>query len=197
MGLANDLQHQSTVKAEAAMNKIFYMYQSKLLHVAVIILKDTSVAEEVVSDTFVQLWINRDTINDDHHIGGFLMVALRYACLNAIKKLKRENRIPDNVQNDFEQAAVISNLQKLDRLNRVLEIIETMPRQTREVFLLHYIQDKTNEQIANQLGISTDVVKTQISRGRKIIANQLSNPADRDTFLMLLFIYYVGSTYSA
>lgn len=196
LGLAPELRHLAISNAKAALEKIYKIYQGKLLHLAVIMLKDTSVAEEVVNDTFLQLWKNRADISDDQHIAGFLRVALRFACINAIKKLNRDNRKPDNVQNDFEQAAAIHFLQREDILKRVLAIAETLPPQTREVFRL-FLLEKTYEEIAIELGISTEAARAQTSRARQIIENKLLNSSDRDAYLMFLFICCLGSTYSA
>jgi RNA polymerase sigma-70 factor (family 1) len=195
-GLASELRHWDVSKAKVAFEGIYKSYQAILYLVAVKIVKDPAEAEDLVSETMLKLWEKRTGIKNDEHIAGFLKLTLTRACFNALKKQQRKNQIPHDLQNDSEQATVISFLQNLDIFKRALAIIETMPRQTREVYRL-FIQEMSYEEIAEKLGISPEAAKTQASRARKILDNKLRKSSDRDAYLMLLFIYYAGITYSA
>jgi len=196
MGLASELRHSDVSKAKVAFEKIYKSYQAVLYLIAIKIVKDTAEAKDLVSETLTKLWVKRASIKNDDHIDGFLKLTLTRACFNVLKSQQRKNQIPQNLQNDFEQAPVISVLQNLDIYKRVLAIIDTMPRQTGEVCRL-LLAEMSYEEIAEKLGISPDTARTQASRARKILDNKLRKSPDRDAYLMLLFIYYVGSTYSA
>lgn len=55
----------------------------------------------------------------------------------------------------------------------VLRALEELPRQQKEVCVLHYLLDHSVEQIAEGLGVSTGTVKTQLHRARKALAARL------------------------
>lgn len=55
----------------------------------------------------------------------------------------------------------------------VLKALEELPRQQKEVCVLHYLLDHSVEQIAEGLGVSTGTVKTQLHRARKALAARL------------------------
>lgn len=55
----------------------------------------------------------------------------------------------------------------------VLKALEELPRQQKEVCVLHYLLDHSVEQIAEGLGVSSGTVKTQLHRARKALAARL------------------------
>ncbi len=55
----------------------------------------------------------------------------------------------------------------------VVRALEQLPRQQKEVCVLHYLLDHSVEQIAEGLGVSTGTVKTQLHRARKTLAARL------------------------
>ena len=55
----------------------------------------------------------------------------------------------------------------------VLRALEELPRQQREVCVLHYLLDHSVEQVAEGLGVSTGTIKTQLHRARKALAARL------------------------
>jgi RNA polymerase sigma factor (sigma-70 family) len=55
----------------------------------------------------------------------------------------------------------------------VLKALEGLPRQQKEVCVLHYLLDQSVEQVAEGLGVSTGTIKTQLHRARKALAARL------------------------
>ncbi len=61
--------------------------------------------------------------------------------------------------------------------------IEELPSECRKVFRMSYIDDMTNQEIADKLGISVNTVKSQKARAKNILKSSL-----KDLF-SVLFIY--------
>jgi RNA polymerase sigma factor (sigma-70 family) len=55
----------------------------------------------------------------------------------------------------------------------VLAALDTLPLRMREVCVLHYLEDRSVRDIANELAISTGTVKTQLHRARIALARLL------------------------
>ena len=55
----------------------------------------------------------------------------------------------------------------------VLAALEELPRQQKEVCVLHYLLDHSVDQVAEGLGVSAGTVKTQLHRARKALAARL------------------------
>ena len=55
----------------------------------------------------------------------------------------------------------------------VLKALEELPRQQKEVCVLHHLLDQSVDQVAEGLGVSAGTVKTQLHRARKALAARL------------------------
>ncbi len=55
----------------------------------------------------------------------------------------------------------------------VLAALEELPRQQKEVCVLHYLLDQSVDQVAEGLGVSAGTIKTQLHRARKALAARL------------------------
>jgi RNA polymerase sigma-70 factor (ECF subfamily) len=56
-----------------------------------------------------------------------------------------------------------------ERLGSVLGRIASMTPRTREIFLLHFVDDYTYPQIARQLGVSVSAVEKHMARGMLVL----------------------------
>ena len=57
----------------------------------------------------------------------------------------------------------------------LFEFVDALPDASRVIFNLYVIEELTREEIAQELGISYDLVKWHILKARKLIAEQLQN----------------------
>lgn len=55
----------------------------------------------------------------------------------------------------------------------IAAIIRSMPEQYREILDLKFLEEKTDQEIADLLGLSKGAVSTRISRGRKLLQEKL------------------------
>lgn len=59
---------------------------------------------------------------------------------------------------------------------RMLDAIESLPEEEREVFSLVRIQGMTHQEVAEILGISTKTVQRRLNRGLMLLASKLVEP---------------------
>lgn len=102
--MQNELQIQYWVERvalfndEAAYEKVFFHYNDALLNLAVFFVKDEAVAEEIVSDTFVNVWRNRSRLLEIDNLKVYLYVSVKNLC---IKHLTRNKQVEDFNLNDL------------------------------------------------------------------------------------------------
>jgi len=163
---------------EQAIQETDKTYGKKLFALADRILNDREDSEESVSDTYWQAW---ETIppNRPGHFYGFLASICRHLSLNrldwklAAKRnaevvaltLEMEQCIPGNLQDE--------NLEG-EEIRRVLEsFLETLPSESRLIFLRRYLYMDTIAEIARRYGIGESKVKTQLHRTRRKLRTHL------------------------
>ncbi|TCK80588.1 RNA polymerase sigma-70 factor [Albibacterium bauzanense] len=169
---------------------LFRKHYSRLCHFAWQILSDNELIEDIVQDAFMGYWNNKHTIaNNDIAIKNFLYTSVRHACYNIIRREKVEQRYHLlNQTETVEELQTIAKIIRAEVMDEIYKIIQTMPNGCQSIFRLGYLEGLTNPQIAEQLNISINTVKTQKQRGLKIIKSKLSP----ELFSLLTLVFIEG-----
>ncbi len=173
---------------EFALDYYIQKYIQKLSFFALKLTKNEEVSEEIVCDTFLKLWQDRNKIETDSHLYSFLFRVTKNACLNHLQKNKRlpvfendyercEHADDQNIHYDIIYAEFIEMLYKeLDKL----------PEQQRSVFKMSYLEGYTTEEICKALKTTPSTVFYAKS---KALLSLRCRFKDRDFFLYLIFIW--------
>lgn len=138
---------------------------------------DMSAAEDVVQEAFVALWNNHANMESEVHIKSFLYRTCRNIALNYLKHQRIENNYSQTSACESESDFVYFVLE--EEVNRIILQTETeLPKRCKEIFILA-MQGKSNEEIAEQLQVSVNTVKTQ----KKIAYRQLKRHISNITLL--------------
>lgn len=169
-----------------SVEKLFKEYYTRLCHFAWQLLNDKDMAEDVVQDAFMVYWNNKDTILDNEvAVKNFLYASVRNACHNIIRREKVTQRFQLLHQvEEMEESQVLANIIRSEVMVEIYRIVRSMPLGCQEIFRLGYLDGLSNAQIAEQLDISINTVKTQKQRGLKLVKGKL-NP---ELFALLLFL---------
>jgi RNA polymerase sigma factor (sigma-70 family) len=85
-----ELQRQIAASDDqSAYVRLYRIYFRHLLRFAVSFVRSQPVAEEIVSDVFLQVWKIRRKLDTIHHLGVYLYTAVRNHCLNHLRREKR------------------------------------------------------------------------------------------------------------
>lgn len=120
--------------------------------------------EELTANVFVSLWQNRKKLRTPH-LRGWLAAAAR----NEARSLLRKRRLLTVSQEDIllvsgDTAQKLTERQERSRFIR--GAIEALGRPDREIFLRYYYYDQTLSEIAEEMGLNPNTVKSRLRRGR-------------------------------
>ena len=131
-------------------------------------LSDKSDVDDCVQESFLNLWRQeaRGTLRDDPR--GYLFITAR----NVIRDFKRKMRVRHIEQHvplseELDAARSVENettLMHREGLRLIEAQLATLRSSTRLVFLLHYVELLSFDEIAKRLGISTRTVEREMSR---------------------------------
>lgn len=160
------------VQAHEFVSDLYQAHALALVRVAKLLLGDQPSAEDVVQDAFLSLYRALPRLRDHDQI----LPYLRAAVINRSRSVLRARRraVPRKVQyeppvSSAESAAILSE----DR-RAVLTAVARLPRRAREVLVLRYYLDLTDQEIAATLGVSRGTVSSTASRALAAIAPELS-----------------------
>jgi RNA polymerase sigma-70 factor (ECF subfamily) len=158
---------------QSAMAALYDRYSPIVYSVALRVLQDTGVAEDVLQDIFMQLWRNPGAFDANRgNMGAWLAVIARHRAIDALRRRRAEDDIEDcvvSVENDFAGDADRSRA-----MDKVRGALETMPPPQRSALEMAYFEGLTHSEIAEKTGEPLGTVKTRIRAGllslRKVLA---------------------------
>jgi len=169
---------------EQAVKETDRAYGRKLYVLSNNILNNREDAEESVSDTYMETW---KTIPPKHptYFYAFLASICRNLSLNRLDWRMAAKRNAEIIALTQEMEMCIPDKRQeaeFDRreLRRILEgFLESLPKESRLIFLRRYLYVDTVAEIATRYGISESKVKTQLHRTRTKLYNCLAKEGIR------------------
>ena len=145
---------------------------------------DIEEAQNIVQDTMMWLWDNKQTIIPGKSINALLMRIVRNKALNNVKHntvLSRVHKqIEASLREQFESPDLYMSVELAELLEKALK---SLPDNLRETFILSRVERLSYKDIAERLGISVKAVDNRLSRTMKILKQEL-----KDYLPVLLFL---------
>ena len=189
--MAADWDEKNTLIAlkagdESAFREIFDQNFRKLYAFSFRLLKNKEQAEEVVNDTLMNVWTNRDRLNPEFPVAPYLYTITRRLALNAIRQIATSQKAIDqlwlnmeNISNDTEESVLLSDLQRFTEAALI-----TLPPQQQIVFRMSRFEGLNYDEIAVKLNISRNTVKNHLVAALKTLKTHF-NQSDIAYFLLL------------
>jgi len=155
--------HQPNLDENASFEELFRQHFVSLCTIAVYVVDDKDAARDIVQDFFLTYWNRRHQITITHDFKSYAAKAVRYSSINYLKKSGRvkleEIEVIEGLALHFTAEDGVS---KELRYNALWETLNRMPEQRRRIFLMSNQEKIKYKDIALQLGISVNTVKTHI-----------------------------------
>lgn len=152
----------------------FNEYYSCLSFFAYKILKDDAAAQDVVSDSFVKLWERRGMIDKPGSVKSYLYTTVKNACIDLLRsneRLRKHQTEIVAVSYEWEQT-ILHKMIEAEVLRHLVAARAKLPTKAKRVFEMYYFENKSYQQIAEELGISIHTVKNQKIRAIKLLRKQ-------------------------
>jgi len=161
--------------SEHAMEKCINKFGPLVWSIARKHVRDHSAAEDVVQETFTDLWrsarrFNSAIATETTFVG---MLARRRAIDFVRKESRRPLLEPLPEADSLPQASVESTASLQCENADVQAALQELPEETRHLFLLHFEQGMTHPEIVEQTGLPLGTVKTRLRRGLIDLRNKL------------------------
>ena len=164
-------------------NTLYTRYYRKAFLFTKSFVHDESVAEDIVSDALIKLWESLKEKETDY-TDALLLTILKNKSLDHLKHeaIKAEAIHSMSNMSQRELEIRISTLQACDpeeifseEVKKIIaDTLATLPEQTRHIFIMSRFQNRSNKEIAAQLGISVKGVEYHITKAVTPEAERLS-----------------------
>ncbi|MGN8057938.1 RNA polymerase sigma-70 factor [Pedobacter sp. 22163] len=149
---------------EQAFSVLFFKYLPVLQIFAAKFTKSEDAAEEIIQDSFLRVWLNRDKLAEVDNVKAYLYKYVSNECLSYLRKKLKEDRVVDaftaKQQNSHNNTVETINLNEITKIIAVA--VEKLPDQRKNIYQLSRRDGKTIPEIAEILNISPNTVKNAL-----------------------------------
>ncbi|MEU9888044.1 SigE family RNA polymerase sigma factor [Sphaerisporangium sp. NPDC051017] len=148
--------------AEDAITALYAGHALGLTRLALVLVGDRESAEDVVQEAFLGLHRRYGALRDPANA----LVYLRSAVLNNARTVLRRRRLPSWFAGAYEPPVWSAEAAALLGAERraVLKALHQLPRRRREVLVLRYYAELSEEETAQVMGVSRGTVKSTTAR---------------------------------
>lgn len=173
---------------QAAFDELYRSYSGKMYRMACFITGSPSDSEDILQETFVKCYLNRERIRHPELFESWLSQILVRTAWKSAKKRKEVSL--DKILDSEESAGLAERIQQDDAagpLERVLQreqsrllldAVETLDMKYRTVIFLYYYDGMSTRQIAKITGTLEGTVKSRLFKARSLLKKQLQKQTD-------------------
>ena len=160
---------------EAAFATIFHHYNKSLYPFVLKITKNETIAEEIVQDVAMTLWVKRIRLTEVDNYPSYIFRIAANKTFNYLKSVASEDKMLKQVLQNMDMFRNLTEelIDSKEKEAIVNAAINELPPQRKIIYQLSRQQGLTHEQIAKQLNISPHTVKNQMVEALRFIRSKL------------------------
>ena len=155
---------------EAAFTQFFNHYRDLIYNAAYKLTHSTSIAEEIVAEVFLKVWLRRTELTNIQNISAYLFTIARNEVYRVLKNNVKNYKVSEVTE--FSQPGAKNTddyLLEREYDSLLLKAINQLPNQQKKVYQLIKEQDMKRDTVATMLGIHPETVKFHLAQAMRSI----------------------------
>jgi RNA polymerase sigma-70 factor (ECF subfamily) len=173
---------------EAAFEVFFHRYTAKLFPFLLSMVKADGVAREIIQESFLKLWLNREKLAGIDNPGGWIRTVAMNTAYNHLRSKARYEKylatLPDSEPTEDLELIIDARYAK----EQIARAVEQLPPKRRQVFELSRYEGLSRAEIADRLQISEFTVRNQLREALQSIQEYLRKNNDLSIPLVLVLL---------
>lgn len=165
-------------KDKVLYKRLYETYYAALCHYASRVLHDITSEEDIVQEVFIKFWEADTFFKDTRAVTTYFYKAVYNACLNFLrdhKDVAEAMAINEQLYADFNSPDNERLLIEDEYYRQIYLVIDTLPAQ-RRLIILKTLEGKKMEEIAAEMHISVNTVKTLKKKAYSELRKKLPTP---------------------
>jgi RNA polymerase sigma-70 factor (ECF subfamily) len=165
-----------------AIQVLFARHHVRVYRFVLRIVKSQTVAEDLISEVFLDVWRQADRFNGHSAVSTWLLAIARFKALSALRR-RTEDQLDDEtaaaVEDSSDGPEVVAQKKVTGEI--LQRLLTELTPEHRMIIDLVYYHEKSVEEVAEIVGIPENTVKTRMFYARKRLAELLAaNGIDRE-----------------
>lgn len=173
---------------ESAFRLLFNEHWQNIYGVAFMLTKSVPMAEDMVQEIFMKLWIKREQLPEIENFRNYLFIVARNHIFNELQKRSTDilftNQLFEYFHNNKETPE--KELLKKEAEQIIEQIIEKLPQQQKIVYHLSREEGLSRKEIAERLGIAPNTVRNHLAKALEMIQRELHRDVNGPLFWICL-----------
>jgi RNA polymerase sigma-70 factor, ECF subfamily len=162
---------------EAAFRLTLARYQDKVYRLCCTLLRDPTAAEDAAQESLVRIWKAIGSFDGRASLSTWIYTVTRNRCLTAIERRRELASLSDDAVAAEAEVQVhtmsAADDEPPEGSELLRELVDGLPERYRRALTLFYYEDRSVSEVASMLGMPEGTVKTNLSRARAALAEQL------------------------
>jgi RNA polymerase sigma factor (sigma-70 family) len=176
------LLHSLSEGNEHAFTQLYNVHRNKIYNDALRLIKSPVLAEEIIQDVFLRVWLKRTEMADINNLESFLHTVSRNLIFDHLKKISYQVVLKENIEHNSKPVTDTDFLVRQHQCQLMLaEAVSKLCPKQKQVYQLAKIDGLSHEIIAQKLDLSRLTVKKHMANSLHIVRQYLNK------YLFLLF----------
>ena len=156
---------------EAAFHRLYEAHHQRIYSFAFFLTRSEVLAEEVTQEIFIKIWTHREELSEIRQFDAWLTTLIRNQCYTFLNRLAKERLILQEINRQESEGSNCTEEKVLyNEYNRLLQqVLGQLPEQQRKVFTLSRQEGMKHEEIARQMGLSINTIKSHMKAALRSI----------------------------
>ena len=125
-------------------------------------------AEEIVEDSLLWIWENRETLVIESSLNSYLFKMVYRRALNKLAHIDATQRADTRFYEEMQEMLQDTDYYQIEELAKGIEdAVAALPESYREAFVMHRFRDMSYKEIAETLGVSPKTIDYRIQQALK------------------------------
>jgi RNA polymerase sigma factor (sigma-70 family) len=168
---------------DAALNRIIERWEQPLFAFAWRYMQNTADARDLVAETFVRLYQQRDRLRPDTRVSAWLFTALTNLCHNQHRWRRRHPSVSfhgtaeegtsfeETLPSDAPRPS--AGVERDEALDQLMQAVDRLPHDLKTTVLLHHYDGLSYREIGDITGCSVRGVETRLYRAKQRLRDEL------------------------
>jgi RNA polymerase sigma-70 factor, ECF subfamily len=160
---------------EEGLHYFFDKYYTPISFFVARLTRNQDFAEEITADVFIKLWNKREELQPNRSIKAWLYQTANNAAIDWLRQQKRMAVHEKGLHYIYpkEEKNILHQITEAETIQQIVKTLEQLPPGCQEVFKLAYLLQKTDKEIAKELGLSHHTVRNQKLRAIRLLQKKV------------------------
>lgn len=156
---------------QQAFTQLFHLLRNQAYSHAFALVQSAVLAEEIVQEVFLKLWMKREDLSDIDNLEAYLATMIRHRAFRTLKNIARYN----SILQETSQAEWLFSQQLQELLQQkefaaiIRDAIEALPLQQKQAWMLNRDQQLPRSKVAEIMGLSPETVKVHLAHAMRSV----------------------------